>query len=562
MPRTLFPQGIPTNALSGRARSIAEELDNGSLIARSNPSTRGDGKVDADEIRWALSQADGFDADTRAAVKDLATALGVDAPNAAPVKREWQDRTTEKLDTPVAAMAMGDRAVVLDGSSSEEYPILRVYNPGNDQWTKIDLPQQLFGKTKASSVATDDKGLYFVAGDYSAGTPIGWTLRYDDAARSWSWLPENPRPADHAATASLNGNLVVAGGANTFFNAKPVATVQMFDASQGQWTSLPDLPVARTGASALAVGGKLVVVGGTDANYQTLDRVDIYDPATGRWQDPALRVATAVQRPSLWAEGNVLHVTGGMNNLGRANTNHDTVDLTTGKLDDGVPLPAGALRLDATRVGDRVFAFGMMPGNHYNPFTKEWAPAKGQGGAGDGGAGGDGAGGGTTIIDNNTFNLQVVNVDLTQVTQTVNNFVDLSTAVTQNVTVNDTRLSLTPIPLGALAEQSDGKTSGFYDPDGDFFLRTKSNDRPLLRLGSDASGQRFLVGLADAGKSAVPRGRGELFAYHAATRTLIPFKSDAQGQFAIPLPAGISGPLQIFAMKGGVASGAGTVAVP
>jgi hypothetical protein len=246
-----------------------------------------------------------------------------------------------------------------------------------------------------------------------------------------------------------------------------------------------------------------------------------------------------------------------MNNLGRANTNHDTVDLTTGKLGDGVPLPAGALRLDATRVGDRVFAFGMMPGNHYNPFTREWAPVKGQGGAGDGGAGD-----GTTVINNNTFNLQVVNVDLTQVTQTVNNFVDLSTAVTQNVTVNDTRLSLTPIPLRALAEQGDGRTTGFYDPDGDFFLRTKSSDRPLLRLGSDASGQRFLVGLADGGKSAVPRGRGELFAYHAATRTLIPFKSDAQGQFAIPLPAGISGSLQIFAMKDGVASGAGTVSVP
>lgn len=553
MPRTLFPQGIPTNALTGRARSIAEELDSGSLIARQNPATRGDGKVDADEIRWALSQADGFDSDTRTAVKDLAAALGIETGSAPQLKREWQDRTTEQLDTPTMAVAMGGRAVVLDGSSAEEYPVIRAYHPGNDQWTKIDLPQNLHGQTKGSSIAGDDKGLYFVAGDWNNGRPIGWTLRYDDAARSWAWLPENPKPADHAATASLNGNLVVAGGSTAFFSGKPVATVQMFDASKGQWTSLPDLPVARSGASALAIGGKLVVVGGVGADYKTVDRVDVYDPATGKWQDPALRIATAVQRPSLWAEGSVLHVAGGLNNVGRANTNHDTLDLSTGKLDDGVPLPAGASRLNATRVGDRLFAFGQLPGNRYVPFTREWAPVKGQGGAGDGAGG--------TVI-NNTFNLQVVNVDLSQVTQTVNNFVDLSTAVTQNVTVNDTRLSLTPLSIAGLTEQGDGKTSGFYDPDADFFVRTKSNDKPLLRLGTDGSGQRFLVGLADGGKSAVPRGRGELFAYHAPTKSLIPFKSDAQGQFAIPLPAGVSGALQLFAMKDGVASGAGTVTIP
>src|SRR4051812_44832739 len=167
MPRTLFPQGIPTAALTDRARSLGEELDKSSLIARSSPTTKGDGKIDAEEIKSALGQVDQFDSDTRDAVKQLASALGVEATNAPPLKREWQDRTTERFDTPVAATTMGDRAVVLDGSSSEEYPVLRTYDPGTDQWSKIALPQNFWGQTKGSSIAGDKNGLYFSAGDWT-----------------------------------------------------------------------------------------------------------------------------------------------------------------------------------------------------------------------------------------------------------------------------------------------------------------------------------------------------------------------------------------------------------
>jgi hypothetical protein len=556
MPRTLFPQGVPTSALSNPARAIAEELDKSILIARQNPATKGDGNVDAEEIRSALAQVDQFDAPTRDAVKQLAAMLGVDAPNAVPVKREWQDRTTERFDTPAETTVMGDRAVLLDGSSSHEYPVLRTYDPANDQWSKLDLPQNLWGQTKNSSIAGDKNGLFFVAGDWTNGRPVQWTLRYDNNAKSWAWLPPNPKPAHEGAVASVGGNLYIAGGSASDFGGKVTGAAQVFDVSKNAWADLPDLPVARDGASATEVDGKLVVVGGHDGNGQTVDRVDVYDPKTGKWQDPPLRVATATHRPSLWAEGSVLHVTGGENSSGRANTNHDTVDLATGKLGDGAPLPAGMTNQFATRVGDRMFAFGSELTNGRKPFTREWAVAKNQPGADGAGAGG--GAGGTTVI-NNTFNLQVVNVDVTQVTNNVKNFVDLSTAVTQNVTVNDTRLSLTPIALVGLDKQGDGN---FYDPDNDFFLRSKSGDRPLLKVGSDTSGQRFLVGLNDAGKSAVPHGRGELFAYSAATKTLVPFKSDAQGQFAIPLPSGVTGALQIFSMKDGVASGAGTVTLP
>lgn len=550
--RTLFPQGIPTSILSDRARQIAEELDKSSLVQRGSGAAKNDGKVDADEIRSALATVDQFDPETAGAVRELAAALGVEV--GAPAPKKWLERNTERFNAPVSAAAMGNKAVVVDPNSSDDYPTIRTYDPANDQWGKIELPGNWWGQTRGARVATDKDGLYFMASNWNNGRPIGWATRYDANTRSFSDLPQNPKPFSKSAYATVGGNLYAAGGSLHSYDSTAQSTVMMFEKASGQWRELPPLPVPRAGASAIEVGGKLAVVGGTGGapGYQELDRVDIYDPATGRWQDPPLRVGTATREASLWAEGNVLHVTGGTGGNGRTNTNHETLDITNGKIGDGVPLPPDSTRLFATRVGDRVFAFGETQGNNGKSFTREWgsdappAPAVVN----------------NTTVNNNTFNLNVVNVDLS-VVNTVNNFIDLTAINVQNdITINDTRLSLGPVVLKGLASQADGRGKGCFDPDNDFFLRTSQDDKPLLRTGADGAGQRFLVGLAQDGRSAAPRNRGELFAYHPETKTLIPFKSDDKGQFAIPVPQGLKGELRIFQMKNGAASGAATVQLP
>jgi hypothetical protein len=549
--RTLFPQGIPTSILSDRARQLAEELDKSSLVQRGSPAAKNDGKVDADEIRSALANVDQFDAETAGAVKELAQALGVEVGPAAPKK--WLERTSEGFNYPVAAATMGDKAVVLDPNSSGNYPTIRTYDPANDQWGKIELPGNWWGRTKDSRLATDKDGLYFMAANFDNGRPVGWGLRYDANARSFQDIPANPKPWSRSAYASVGGNLYAAGGSPHGYDATAQNTMMMFEKASGTWKEMPPLPVPRYGASAIEVGGKLAVVGGSSGapNYSPIDRVDIFDPATGQWQNPPLRVGTATSEASLWAEGNLLHVTGGSNTNGRTNTNHEILDITNGKISDGVPLPADSNRLFATNVGGRTFAFGETGGNNSKSFTREWgsdAPPP------------PAVVNNNTTVNNNSFNLNVVNVDLTVVNNTVNNFVNLTAInVTNKVTINDTRLSLGPIDLDCLPSQAQGKGEGCFDPDNDFFLRTSQDNKPLLRQGKDSAGQRFLVGVSESGKSAVPKNRGELFAFHPETKTLIPFKSDAQGQFAIPVPPGLKGELRIFQMQNGLPSGAATV---
>jgi len=63
-----------------------------------------------------------------------------------------------------------------------------------------------------------------------------------------------------------------------------MATAEMFDLESGTWTPAGGLDHARGGQSAtLLANGMILVAGGSDRNGP-LDSVELYDPATGRWE--------------------------------------------------------------------------------------------------------------------------------------------------------------------------------------------------------------------------------------------------------------------------------------
>src|SRR6185369_141795 len=103
--------------------------------------------------RSALANVDAFDPETAGAVKELAAALVVEV--GAPAPKKWLERTSERFDYPVSASTMGDKAVVLDPNSSGDYPAIRTYDPASDQWGKIELPGNWWGRTRDSRAATD-----------------------------------------------------------------------------------------------------------------------------------------------------------------------------------------------------------------------------------------------------------------------------------------------------------------------------------------------------------------------------------------------------------------------
>ncbi|HXW77291.1 MAG TPA: kelch repeat-containing protein, partial [Candidatus Eremiobacteraceae bacterium] len=97
---------------------------------------------------------------------------------------------------------------------------------------------------------------------------------------TWMTAQPIPEPVDHAAAASLDGYLYVAGGSvenvvsNKFWRYDPIADA---------WTSIAPMPVARYGATMQAFDGKLYLFGGATSHGDDEMSIEVYDPSTRAW---------------------------------------------------------------------------------------------------------------------------------------------------------------------------------------------------------------------------------------------------------------------------------------
>lgn len=129
------------------------------------------------------------------------------------------------------------------------------------------------------------------------------------------------------------------------------------------------------------------------------------------------------------------------------------------------------------------------------------------------------------------------------------------------VAIHNTEVNNVDVDVLALLESR--RQCGFFDPDGDFFLRTRADGKDLVQLSTDESGKHRLIGRAAGDKGPAPRGRqGSLSLFYAESKTLVPFSNDDKGQFAVGLPDAVKGKVYVFAMKDGEPSGAGILEIP
>jgi hypothetical protein len=94
---------------------------------------------------------------------------------------------------------------------------------------------------------------------------------------TWRSGPSKPTARAWAASAVLQGRLVILGGWASYASQIPLATVEAYDPESASWSSLPPMPLPRTDASAAVLGGILYVMGGR-TETALLDRVDAYIP--------------------------------------------------------------------------------------------------------------------------------------------------------------------------------------------------------------------------------------------------------------------------------------------
>lgn len=165
----------------------------------------------------------------------------------------------------------------------------------------VDLPPRRRAGTRTRAAAALVAGLLVLA-----PRPGG---------AQWREAPRVPVPLSGSAVAGLDGptgGAVFAFGGATPATNGPTVSGRAFrwDVATEAWAEIAPLPgTPRIGAAAQAVGSRIYVVGGAtvdgSAPGRASDRVDIYDPRTGRWSVgsptpvPVARAVSGVWRDSL-----------------------------------------------------------------------------------------------------------------------------------------------------------------------------------------------------------------------------------------------------------------------
>ena len=143
-----------------------------------------------------------------------------------------------------------------------------------------------------------------VGGFVASGANSARVDAYSINGDRWRRLPDLPQAVDHAAGASANGRVYVAGGYGA--DRRPLRAVYVLE--RGSWRELARMPDARAAAAAAIAGGRLHVVGGVDGRRGLARIAFALDLRTGRWAripgpSPREHLAAAASGPRIFALG-------------------------------------------------------------------------------------------------------------------------------------------------------------------------------------------------------------------------------------------------------------------
>lgn len=175
-----------------------------------------------------------------------------------------------------AAGCLGQTSETGEGEPAQARPVL-----ADASWIQhADAPS---ARTEVVAAQVEPGGdELLVIGGYVEGQTRRIVERYDASEDAWSSAPSYPVPIYHTAALNVDGEVMVFGGHST-----PAFTPQdlvfRFETDASEWVLETRMPAARGAHDATVVDGKVYVVGGTDAERDSIARVDVYDPETGEW---------------------------------------------------------------------------------------------------------------------------------------------------------------------------------------------------------------------------------------------------------------------------------------
>ncbi len=230
--------------------------------------------------------------------------------------------------------------------------------------------------------------IYTLGGFARGGVPTDQAYAYNAATDTWRTLPPLPAPRHHVGVAVVSGAIYAIGGfSGTPPEWRAVSEVHVFDIATGARRDAPSLPVPRAEHVTAVVDGRIFVIGGRvpsgpDARrfggHRDSARVDIFDPATGRWTQGADTPTPRNSAAGAVIDGRI-YVVGGRRFL--PNETARIRNLATLEIYDpardmweaGPDMPAAQGGLSAAALNGQLYAFG---GEAFSPdpkvFPESW----------------------------------------------------------------------------------------------------------------------------------------------------------------------------------------------
>jgi N-acetylneuraminic acid mutarotase len=222
------------------------------------------------------------------------------------------------------ATLLEDGRVLVAGGSSDDTLLTatgsaEIYDPATRAWSSTsNMSSARFSHT---AVALPDGRALIVGGQGpgSSSQTVFSAENFDPTANAWTLtapLPNDIFPYQNTTTLLLNGQVLVAGGANFYPGPfRSFGTTALYDPVSNAWSDAANIGERSLQAATLLANGKVLITGGYDATIASgLSTAALYDPSTNSvTQEPSLPNVDYGQSAVLLGNGAVL-ITGGVGN--------------------------------------------------------------------------------------------------------------------------------------------------------------------------------------------------------------------------------------------------------
>jgi hypothetical protein len=160
--------------------------------------------------------------------------------------------------------------------------IVESYDPQTNTLESLEIYPRTDGRYGAVAACVNND-IYVFGGINANGSYATSTVdAYSITDNTWTLdIASLPRETVHTGAVALNGKIFILGTRS--YTRDHNSAVLKFDPSDNSITEVSTMPAARSMFFPQVLGGRIYVIGGVDPGENTLDNVEIFDPASGQW---------------------------------------------------------------------------------------------------------------------------------------------------------------------------------------------------------------------------------------------------------------------------------------